>query len=64
VIDAPGGGGKVPINPDYVEQVDATRRWFSAITRATALPIRSEAGAPKVASVAARAAGASFRVIG
>ena len=22
VIDAPGGGGKVPINPDYVEQLD------------------------------------------
>jgi len=21
VIDAPGGGGKVPINPDYVEQI-------------------------------------------
>ena len=21
VIDAPGGGGKVPINPDYVEEV-------------------------------------------
>jgi len=22
VIDAPGGGGKVPINPDYVESID------------------------------------------
>ncbi len=22
VIDAPGGGGKVPLNPDYIEQVD------------------------------------------
>jgi lysine 2,3-aminomutase len=22
VIDAPGGGGKVPLNPDYVESVD------------------------------------------
>lgn len=21
VIDAPGGGGKVPVNPDYVEQI-------------------------------------------
>jgi lysine 2,3-aminomutase len=21
VIDAPGGGGKVPINPDYVERI-------------------------------------------
>jgi lysine 2,3-aminomutase len=21
VIDAPGGGGKVPVNPDYVEKI-------------------------------------------
>ena len=21
VIDAPGGGGKVPVNPDYVERI-------------------------------------------
>lgn len=24
VIDAPGGGGKVPINPDYIESIDDT----------------------------------------
>ena len=23
MIDAPGGGGKVPINPDYVEEITA-----------------------------------------
>ena len=22
VIDAPGGGGKVPLNPDYLESID------------------------------------------
>ena len=22
VIDAPGGGGKIPINPDYVERIN------------------------------------------
>jgi lysine 2,3-aminomutase len=33
VIDAPGGGGKVPINPDYVEKSPTTRS-SSAITRA------------------------------
>ena len=26
VIDAPGGGGKIPINPDYVESTDADGR--------------------------------------
>jgi lysine 2,3-aminomutase len=23
VIDAPGGGGKVPVNPDYIESADS-----------------------------------------
>jgi lysine 2,3-aminomutase len=28
VIDAPGGGGKVPINPDYVEKITDTEVVF------------------------------------
>jgi lysine 2,3-aminomutase len=28
VIDAPGGGGKVPINPDYVEKITDTEVIF------------------------------------
>jgi lysine 2,3-aminomutase len=28
VIDAPGGGGKVPVNPDYVEKITDTEIVF------------------------------------
>ena len=34
VIDAPGGGGKVPMNPDYGgKRASLMTRWFSAIMR-------------------------------
>jgi lysine 2,3-aminomutase len=49
VIDAPGGGGKVPINPDYVEQVTNDEIIFRNYEgHRFAYPLK--AGAPKVAA--------------
>ena len=49
VIDAPGGGGKVPINPDYVEQVTDDEIIFRNYEgHRFAYPLK--AGAPKVAA--------------
>jgi lysine 2,3-aminomutase len=32
VIDAPGGGGKIPLQPDYVDQVDERGVWLESFT--------------------------------
>ena len=52
VIDAPGGGGKVPINPDYVEAITDDEIVFRNL-RANVLqlpPLKSQPLAPRRAS--------------
>jgi len=54
VIDAPGGGGKVPINPDYVEEINDKEvifrnfegKRFSYPLTSTPLPKQSEVEVP------------------
>ena len=58
VIDAPGGGGKIPVMPNYLISLLATTRSCCATTRATSRPTRSpttyqkhdQRGLPRTAS--------------
>jgi lysine 2,3-aminomutase len=59
VIDAPGGGGKVPVNPDYVERVsddEVVFRNFEGETfrypqKTTPLDKPADAAAPRVEKI-------------
>jgi lysine 2,3-aminomutase len=56
VIDAPGGGGKVPLNPNYVESVtdsEIVLRNFADESYRYPLPAREPAGSPDPALAAA-----------
>ena len=52
VIDAPGGGGKVPINPDYLEQITEDEVVFRNYEgRVFRYPLKSTPLVPRVAEV-------------